>query len=228
MKLLDLFCCEGGAAKGYQNAGFEVTGIDIEPRFAKRYPGKFIQADAIDYVNQHGHKYDLIHASPPCQKYSITNAARQHDYPDLIAVTRDALNATGKPWVIENVVGAPLQTPTTLCWTMFRAPGSVLDDDGTPLQMYRHRLFESNIPLTSPRPCAHDPNMQVAGSYGGARRDKHEARHVRKGGYVPGKTVQQQLLGIDWMTQHGMHQSLPPFYTEHVGKRLAKHIKDSQ
>lgn len=225
MKLLDLFCCEGGAAKGYQQAGFEVTGIDLHPRFAKRYPGTFIQADALEYVKEHGHEYDVIHASPPCQRYSITNAARRHDYPDLVADTRTALEATGKPWVIENVVGAPLNDPITLCWTMFHQPGSVHDTDGEPLQMFRHRLFESNIPIAPPSTCNHDKTMQVAGSYGGARRNKWEARHVRKGGYVPAKNVQEQLLGIDWMTQHGLYQSLPPSYTEWVGSFLATAVK---
>ncbi len=227
MKLLDLFCCEGGAAKGYQSAGFEVTGIDIEARFAKRYPGDFIQADAIEYVKEHGHEYDVIHASPPCQRYSITNASRQHDYPDLVAATREALTATGKPWVIENVVGAPLQDPITLCWTMFHQPGSVHDTDGEPLQMFRHRLFESSLALEAPSGCNHEKTMQVAGSYGGARRDKWEARHVRKGGYVPAKDVQERLLGIDWMTQHGLYQSLPPVYTEHIGHQVTAFIRQA-
>lgn len=225
MKLLDLFCCEGGAARGYQNAGFEVTGVDTVGRFTRRYPGKFVQADALEYVKAHGHEYDAIHASPPCQRYSITNAARNHDYPDLVAATRTALEATGKPWVIENVVGAPLHDPVLLCWTMFREPGSVLDDDGTPLQMFRHRLFESNVPLTVPSPCNHDTRVQVAGAYGGARRDKWEARHVRKGGYVPSKRVQEELLGIDWATQYGLFQSLPPAYTEWVGPQLLAAIQ---
>lgn len=223
-RLLDLYACEGGAAVGYHRAGFDVTGIDLEPRFAKRYPFEFHAADAIEYVKEHGHEFDAIHASPPCQRYSITNAARQADYPDLIAPTRDALNATGKPWVIENVVGAPLINATALTWPMFYEPGSVLDDDDTPLTMLRERRFESNIPLTAPTPRTIPTGSQIAGSYGGARRDKLEARTIRHGGYVPAKHVQERLLGIDWMTQHGLYQSLPPVYTEWVGLLLRQHI----
>lgn len=226
MRLLDLFCCEGGAGMGYHRAGFEVVGVDIERRFAKRYPFEFHAADAIEYVREHGHEFDAIHASPPCQRYSITNAARKHDYPDLIGPTRDALINTGRPYVIENVVGAPLEDPTVLCWSMFHANGSVTDDDGTPLRMERHRLFETNWNLHAPIPCHHDKTVQVAGSYGGARRDKWEARHIRKGGYVPSIPVQQRLLGIDWATQHGMHQSVPPAYTQHIGEQLIDHIQE--
>jgi DNA (cytosine-5)-methyltransferase 1 len=221
MRLLDLFCCEGGAARGYMDAGWDVTGVDLVGRFARRYPGTFIHADALDYVRDHGHEYDAIHASPPCQAYSITRHGHDRRHPELIEPTRLALAATGRPYVIENVVGAPLHDPLMLCWSMFREPGSVLDLDGTPLRMERHRLFESNVPLAAPRACRHPRDVQVAGSYGGARRDKVEARLIRKGGYVPHRDVQADLLGIDWMTQHGMHQSLPPVYTEHIGIQLA-------
>lgn len=218
--LLDLFCCEGGASVGYERAGFRVEGVDIVPRFAKRYPYTFHAVDALEFVKEHGHEYDAIHASPPCQRYSITNASRKADYPDLIGQTRDALVATGKPYVIENVVGAPLHDPLMLCWSMFHGPGSVTDDDGTPLRMERHRLFESNVQLVAPGPCKHPRDVQVAGSYGGARRDKWEAKHIRRGGYVPSKRVQEQLLGIDWMTLHGLHQSIPPIYAELMGGLL--------
>lgn len=233
--MIDYFCCLGGASEGYRRAGFDVYGVDLFKDYTQaRYPFPSWKGDVFEaamlldgrvgltfsngevlYLKD----FDAIAASPPCQKYSITNAARKHDYPDLIGPTRAALQATGLPYVIENVVGAPLEDPMTLCWTMFNHPGSVLDDDGTPLQMFRHRLFETNFELTAPD-CRHDPDVQVAGSYGGARRDKWEARHVRKGGYVPSIPVQQQLLGIDWMTQKGMHQSIPPCYTEHIGRAL--------
>jgi DNA (cytosine-5)-methyltransferase 1 len=219
-RILDLFCCEGGAAVGYDRAGFEVVGVDLEPRFAKRYPFEFHAADAIEFVKEHGHEFDAIHASPPCQAYSITRHGHGRQHPKLIEPTRDALIASGLPYVIENVEGAPLIDPTVLCWGMFHPAGSVIDDDGTPLRMERHRLFESNIALTAPAHVAHDRSVQVAGSYGGARRDKREAREVRHGGYVPAAAIQQQLLGIDWMTQHGMHQSLPPVYTTWVGLQL--------
>jgi len=219
-KLLDLFCCEGGAGTGYARAGFEVVGVDLNPKFAKRYPYEFHAADAIQYVRDHGHKFDVIHASPPCQLYSITNASRGHNYPDLIGPTREVLQESGKPWVIENVKGAPLHNPLVLRWPMFFEPGSVFDDDGTPLTMLRERWFESNVILTAPPELAVPDGAQIAGSYGGARRDKWEAKHIRKGGYVPSKEAQQRLLGVDWMTIHGMYQSIPPVYSEWVGKQL--------
>lgn len=233
-RLLDLFCCEGGAAVGYHRAGFDVVGVDLfkykdaagrtKGFSQKRYPFESHQADALEYVKAHGHRFDAIHASPPCQAYSITKNGHNVSHPELIEPTRDALIATGRPWVIENVEGAPLLDPLTLCWSMFREAGSVIDDDGTPLRMERHRLFESNVALVAPRADHHDRSVQVAGSYGGARRDKVEARTIRHGGYVPSKAVQQQLLGIDWMTEGGMHQSLPPLYTEWVGLQLRLHL----
>ena len=223
-KLLDLFCCEGGAGTGYDQAGFDVTGVDLEPRFAKRYPFAFINADAIEFVKEHGHEYDVIHASPPCQPYSITRHGHSVEHPRLIEPVRDALIASGRPYVIENVVGAPLIDPLLLCWSMFPQPGAVTDDDGTPLRMERHRLFESSVPIVSTQSCYHPKGVQVAGSYGGARRDKWEAKNVRKGGYVPSARVQQDLLGIHWMTQYGMHQSIPPVYTEFIGRQLIEGI----
>ena len=222
-RLLDLFCCEGGAAVGYDRAGWDVTGIDLEPRFAKRYPFRFYAADAIAFVKVFGQDYDAIHASPPCQAYSITKHGHSRQHPQLIEPVREALIATGRPYVIENVVGAPLIDPLLLCGSMFNL--TAIDDDGTPLRMERHRLFESNVPLSAPRPDFHDKTVQVAGSYGGARRDKWEAKHIRKGGYVPRIEIQQQLLDIDWMTQYGMYQSLPPVYTAHIGAQLLTHIE---
>lgn len=245
-KLLDLFCCEGGASEGYSRAGFDVYGIDLFGDYSrKRYPFPASQGDALialTILNNHGavmfspptwgqaevlylDDFDAIAASPPCQRYSITNAARQADYPDLIGPVRELLRATGKPYVIENVVGAPLIDPLMLCWSMFNAAGSVLDDDDTPLRMERHRLFESNMSLGSPGHCNHPKDVQVAGSYGGARRDKWEAKHVRKGGYVPSIPVQQKLLGIDWMTQKGMHQSIPPDYTHYIGAQILARLE---
>lgn len=103
VRLLDLFCCSGGASVGYSRAGFEVVGVDIEPQ--PDYPFEFHQSDAIEFVKEHGHEFDFIHASPPCQSQSAitkgTNKGRV--YPDFIPETRAALDALGKPYVIENV-----------------------------------------------------------------------------------------------------------------------------
>lgn len=220
-KLLDLFCCEGGAGKGYQDAGFDVTGVDIEPRFAKRYPGAFINADALTYLREHGHEYDAISASPPCQGYTIATSGitdRGERYPRLIAPVREALGQLDVPWVIENVVGAPLLSPLLLCGTMFGLRAT--DDDGTVLRLERHRLFESNILIPSPGPCIHDKTIPVGGVYSGGRSDRWEAKHVRRGGYTPAKHVRAELIGADWMTLYGLSQSIPPAYTEWIGRHL--------
>jgi len=222
-RLLDAFSCEGGAAVGYERAGFDVVGVDIEPRFAKRYPFEFHAADAIEFIRLHGHEFDAIHASPPCQGYSVatlgTPGAREK-HPRLIEPVREALIATGKPYVIENVVGARahLHDPLTLCGSMFNLTAT--DDDGTTLRLERHRLFESNIMLMSPGQCAHDKSIPVGGVYGGGRSNRWEAKNVRRGGYTPAKHVREELMGIDWMTLHGLSQSLPPVYTEHIGAQL--------
>lgn len=220
MRLLDLFCCEGVGARGYIAAGFDVTGVDVEPRFAKRYPGRFVHADALAYVREHGHEYDVIHASPPCQAYSITRHTHNASHPDLIDATREALRATGKPYVIENVPGAPLIEPLTLCGSMFELDAD--DDDGTYLVLRRHRLFESNMALHAPGPCDHAPGVQVAGAYGAGTADKWKARHVRHGGYTPAKHVREALLGVPpgAHTLHGLSQSIPPAYTRWIGSLI--------
>ena len=104
-RLLDLFCGAGGAAMGYYRAGFDVVGVDIKPQ--PRYPFEFHQGDALAYPTD---RFDAIHASPPCQAYSqgtLSQRARGDVYPDLVAPTRQTLNCSGLPWVIENVPGAP-------------------------------------------------------------------------------------------------------------------------
>ena len=234
MKLLDLFCGEGGASVGYARAGFTVTGVDTDAARLAHYPFNSIQADALEYLTTHGHKYDAIHASPPCTGYTRGTAAipdRIARYDRLIAATREALETTGRPYVIENVADArpEMREPLMLCWSMFYAPGSVADTDGTPLRMERHRLFESNVPLFLPGGCNHPKDVQVAGAYGGARRDKWEARHVRKGGYVPGSVeVLRELLGTPWMSEKGCFLSIPPAYADFIGQQIAAHIAEQE
>lgn len=220
MRLLDLFGCEGGAAMGYHRAGFEVVGVDLFDDYnQKRYPFQSLKGDWAHWLAEVGHLFDAVHASPPCQRYSITNAARKADYPDLVGPVREALQALGKPYVIENVVGAPLIDPIELCGCMFDL--KAVDDDGITLHLQRARIFESNVPISAPRPHDHSEHDWVGGCYGGARRDKYEAKYVRKGGYVPpNKAVVERYMGIDWMTWKGLHQALPPAYTEHLGRQL--------
>lgn len=228
-KMLDLFCGEGGAGMGYHLAGWDVTGVDNAPARLKRYPFESHQGDAITFLVDHGHEFDAIHASPPCTGYTRGTAAipdRLTRYDRLIAATREALEIVGKPWVIENVEDAKreLRSPLTICWTHVRKPGSVTDVDGKPLWMKRHRLFESSTDLWPAGLCEHPRDMQCAGAYGGARRDKWEARHVRKGGYVPSVDVMRELLGTPWMSEKGCQLSIPPAYTEHIGRQLIDHL----
>ncbi|MFE4469526.1 hypothetical protein ACFRFH_11995 [Leifsonia sp. NPDC056824] len=218
-RLLDLFCCAGGAGMGYHRAGFDVVGVDIDPQ--PNYPFEFHQGDALEYLRHHRHVFDAVHASPPCQLYSTTaNAHDASGHPDLVEPTRGAILEAGLPYVIENVEGAPLVDPLLLCGTMFglRAP----DVDDVPLALRRHRLFESNVWLMGAGGCAHD-NTQVAGSYTGGRHrtPEHRDNPARRGGYTPAKSVRAALLGIDWkMTEHELAQAIPPAYTEFIGAQL--------
>ncbi len=209
-RLLDLFSGAGGAARGYQLAGFHVTGVDIVPQ--PRYAGDvFIQADALEYLAQHGHEYDAVHASPPCQLHSIANNIHGRTYPNLIAATRDALRATGVPWVIENVERAPLVNPARLCGTWFG-----LEADGWELR--RHRLFEASFGLLS-TPCLHRlPPMSVFGhGHGGAAMRRH--------GRVAHTADMREAMGISWMTRDELAEAIPPAYCEHVGRQLQEALR---
>jgi len=223
MKLLDLYCCAGGAAKGYADAGFEVVGVDIGPQ--PNYPFEFHQADAIEFVKEHGHEFDAIHASPPCQTFSRTKTLHGNEHPDLIEPTRDALVASGKPWVMENVVGAPLIDTIKLSGQHFNMTAP--DVDGVPLKLVRHRLFESNIVLRVPDSFHENRHVQTASVYGagGGWTPKHRDNPDRRGGYIPHTDVIKRLMGIDWMSKHEMSQSIPPVFTEWVGRQLGGYVK---
>jgi DNA (cytosine-5)-methyltransferase 1 len=181
-RLLDLFCCAGGAAKGYMRAGFYVVGIDIKP-FPHYCGDEFHQADALEYLAEHGAEFDVIHASPPCQRYScITPMNRRQDHPDLIEATREAIAKFNKPYIIENVSGARklLIDPIQLCGSMFG------------LQVERHRYFEINPrPEELLSPCDHSGHKVYLNGCG----------HIRKGQKKP-KSVKlaSEAMGIDWMT----------------------------
>jgi DNA (cytosine-5)-methyltransferase 1 len=160
-RLLDLFCGAGGCTRGYQLAGFHVTGVDLVK--SPRYVGdEFHQCDALEYLAAHGHEYDAVHASPPCQAHSTLRFmpnAREHV--SLIEPCRELLHLTGKPFVMENVSGSPLRDPTVLCGTMF---GLGVGD----AELRRHRLFETNWTLMLPfgMHCKHYRSVQTIGVYG--------------------------------------------------------------
>lgn len=202
MRLLDLFCCEGGASMGYHRAGFDVVGVDLDPRFAKRYPFEFHAGDAIEFVKEHGHEFDAIHASPPCQSFTKAQRIQGNDHPDLIGPTRDALIAAGKPYVIENVPGAPLDDPIELCGAMFY------------LSTYRHRLFESNVALTAP---AHPAHRWATTKMGRPVRPG-EFMHVV--GNFSGVALGRAVMEMPWASRDGLREAVPPAYTQHLGRQL--------
>ena len=229
LRALDAFCGDGGMGMGLHRAGFEVEGVDNKAARVARYPFKAHKADAVEFILEHGHEYDYIHAGPTCTGYSRGTAAipdRLIRYDRLIAVTREALLMVGKPYTIENVedAGAELRNPILLCGRTFGLHAT--DDDGTYLVLDRHRLFESNLLLLAPPHEKHDRSVQVAGVYGGARSDKHAARNIRHGGYTPKSArVQNELLGgVEWMTGVGRRLCVPPVYGEFVGSQVIQHL----
>ena len=115
--LLDLFCKAGGASMGYYEAGFDVVGVDIEPQ--PNYPFEFIQDDARRFLRGNWKHFDVISASPPCQAYSSLKTLANSGHADLVPTMQKLLYRIPRAWVIENVVGAPLNRPVMLCGSMF-------------------------------------------------------------------------------------------------------------
>jgi len=208
--LLDLYCCAGGASTGYAQAGFEVTGVDIEPQ--PHYPFEFVQADALDVLSDLSFlsQYDVIAASPPCQHYSPLNALAPHKkYPDLIGPTREALLRWRGPWVIENVMSAPLnkQRSIVLCGEMFG------------LRTIRHRRFEPSPGLTLVAPKHEKHRARTATS---RRRERwNQGWHVSVTGDV-GTYVGPAAMGINWMTGNELCEAIPPAYTRWIGRHLLR------
>jgi len=223
---LEVCAGEGGSTRGLMDAGWDVIAVDDNRNRLKRNPARWtVLGDAFHAIAAMGKHVDLLWAGWPCQAYTAGLRANRskgitNGHTRLIAAGREAMQATGTPWVIENVAGArsELRGPIMLCGTMFGLEAT--DDDGTPLVMERHRLFESSTNLWAPEHSKHLRGVQVAGSYGGARRDKVEARDVRHGGYVPSVNVQARLLGVDWMSQQGQYLSIPPAYSNFLGLQL--------
>lgn len=208
-RLLDLYSGAGGAGFGYYLAGFDVVGIDINPQphypsfhdaeYAKHF--EFHQGDALEYLAAHWREFDAFHASPPCQGYSKTQLITDKDYPMLVERTREALKATGKPYVIENVPGAPLINPVVLNGARF---GMLVN---------RTRLFECSFPVPFELLPPQMPPVKMG-------------RRVRAGqvitpvGNFANVAYAREQMGIDWMTQAELAQAIPPAYTEYIGRQL--------
>ena len=217
-RLLDLFCGAGGAAMGYHRAGFDVVGVDIKPQ--PNYPFEFWQRDALMFVKSDFRdigQFDAIHASPPCQAFTAYRRKGHgvgDGYGDFITETRELLNATGLPWVIENVEGAPLRSPLMLCGSMFDPP----------LDVQRHRYFETDWPVDDPPwSCRHRvwaPRFPAATNRGPMSRRTVEVGVWR----IPLKT-QKRAMGVDWdCTLDELSQMVPPSMTEFIGHQLMAHL----
>jgi len=218
--LLDLFCGAGGAAMGYHRAGFEVVGVDHKDQ--PNYPFEFHQADALEFVAEHSARYSVIHASPSCQRYTGMRKITRSRFgrirsnpnpPDLIAATRCALIDTGKPWVIENVQGSPLNTVIILC-------GASLGLE----HLARHRHFESSVLLFAP-PCSHYSNDYSIGVYGSrpdGRRVSYPQHRLTR--VASSLEEARDAMDIDWMDWEEITQAIPPAYTEYIGRQLMEYL----
>jgi DNA (cytosine-5)-methyltransferase 1 len=242
-RLLELFGCEGGASVGYAR-WFRVYVVDLDKNRLRRNPFSKHHGDALEvmrrliagerlaFISPDGETewlgledFAAVHASPPCQGYTRGNAGKETSWPKLIPDVRALLIEAGKPYVIENVTDAApeMVNPVALCGCMFDL--STTDTDGIQIHLKRERMFETGgFTLTPPRPCDHDGIEWWAGAYGGARRDKYEAKYVRKGGYVPPDIeVVKALLGIEHdMTWKGLFECIPPAYADWVGSQLVR------
>lgn len=218
--LLDMFCGAGGAAVGYHRAGFEVVGVDIHPQ--PRYPFSFIREDALEYAARYGSGFDAVHASPPCQSYSAMQATnksrgRKPRFCGMIPDVQGVLRSTALPWVIENVVRSDLEPTVILCGTMFglRVKG---------YELRRHRLFKCSFPVPMPGECDHR-SQSVFVSTSGAKHNHWNKSRMEKNWTVPvpGR-VARELMNVDWMNEFELGESIPPAYTEYIGRFLMAEV----
>lgn len=205
---LDLFCGAGGATKGLQQMGFHVTGVDIKPQ--PNYCGdEFIQGDALSGAAWRLSGFDFIWASPPCQAFTRAQRIRDNSHPDLIVPVRRKLRASGVPFCIENVPGAPLVNPTTLCGSMFS------------LRVYRHRLFECSFRVEQPMHRPHTAPVRKMG------RPPRPGDFMHVVGNFSGVKQAREAMEIDWMTRDELREAIPPAYSEYIGRAAIAHIKQA-
>lgn len=199
MIALDLFCGAGGASEGLFRAGFQVDGVDLSPQ--PHYPFNFFETDALNFSLG---DYDFYWASPPCQRYTqmLNHGLTKRDkHPDLIEPIRQRLIKTGKPYVIENVLGAPIRRDLMLCGEMFG------------LRVMRHRFFECSFPVVQPYHPQH--NKQ-----GARRKEDDGGYYLRVYGHETGKREWGEAMGIDWMRSPELAQAIPPAYSEYIGRQF--------
>lgn len=210
-RLLDAFCCQGGASAGYERAGFDVTGVDISPQ--PRYPYRFIQGDAVAFIREHGGEFDVIAASPPCQHDSDYQRIQGNTHPDLIAPTRATLESTGRPWVIENVKGAlpKLRGPVMLCGAMFG------------MATYRHRYFEAGGGLTLTAP-AHPEHRAPQAKMGRPVPPGWYGQYV---GNFSGVQQDRDVMGVPWMNRDGIRECIPPAYSQWIATQYLTHERSA-
>lgn len=216
-RLLDAFCRKGGAGMGYIRAGFDVVGVDIEDH-SDGYPGTFVQGDAVEYVREHGHEFDAVHLSPPCQgQIAITAGNRGRrgwtdSHVNLLPAAREAAAFAGRPSVMENGPSRHIRKDIVLCGEMFG------------LGVIRHRAFELGG-WTMPKP-AHLPHRgRVRGWRHGEYFDGPYLAVYGDGGGKPSIPEAQAAMGIDWMTERvDLNEAIPPAYTQLIGKRLLEHL----
>jgi DNA (cytosine-5)-methyltransferase 1 len=207
MRLLDLFCGAGGCSVGYHQAGFDVTGVDIDAH--PDYPFTFVQADAMDVLADRDYlsTFDVVHASPPCQAFTRASHLRQAqghapNTLDLLTPSRELLQAWGGTWVLENVPGAPMANPALMCGSAFG------------LLVRRHRWFDSPLLLMNSG-CYHDQQGRPVGVY-------HVMGDTIPNGGRTARTLEegQQAMGIDWMRWADLKEAIPPAYTRYIGEQL--------
>lgn len=208
-KVLDIFCGAGGASTGYHMVGFDVEGVDI--KHGKRYPFTYHRLEFHSLGVEMLKGYDFIHASPPCQTFSITKNLRNAqgkstDKVDLLAPTRELLQASGVPYIIENVPGAPLINPVLICGSAFG------------LKVRRHRLFESNL-LLKGTTCNHKAQGRPVGIYGSMKDE------IPNGGRTAHSMQEaNEAMGIDWMIWSELVEAIPPHYTKYLGKQVMERL----
>lgn len=213
-RIADLFCGAGGAGMGLHRAGLDVVGFDINPQ--PHYPFEFHQQDALT-VDLSG--FDAVWASPPCQAYIQRNKNLDTKHPKLIEPTIEYLEVSGKPYIIENVLGQPLEASLMLCGTMFG------------LKVLRHRYFRTSFPAPlAPASCSHVGSVST-GEYAavyayGGKGPRHviDGRRVREASPTSDGPEWDDAMDIDWMNKYELSQAIPPAYSEFIGRQLLQHM----